>query len=78
MTPDEMSINLVRGFSTAGVCVSLIEPQKGTLAKSGTAEFLAQAEGSDATASGNLIGAFGLGFYSRYAPLAFSICLLFS
>jgi heat shock protein 90kDa beta len=54
--------------------VSLIEPQKGTLAKSGTAEFLAQAEGSgDATASGNLIGAFGLGFYSRYAPLAFSM-----
>ena len=42
--------------------------EKGTLAKSGTAEFLAQAEGgSESTATGNLIGAFGLGFYSRCA-----------
>ncbi|KAG6880046.1 hypothetical protein C0992_007363 [Termitomyces sp. T32_za158] len=41
---------------------------KGTLAKSGTSEFLATAEGQtpDATASGNLIGAFGLGFYSSF------------
>lgn len=41
---------------------------QGTLAKSGTSEFLAKAEGqaSDGTASGNLIGAFGLGFYSSF------------
>ena len=40
--------------------------QKGTLAKSGTAEFLAQAEGNpESTANSNLIGSFGLGFYSR-------------
>ncbi|CAA7259747.1 unnamed protein product [Cyclocybe aegerita] len=39
----------------------------GTLAKSGTSDFLARAEGStDATATGNLIGAFGLGFYSSF------------
>lgn len=39
----------------------------GTLAKSGTAEFLAQAEGGPETVSnGNLIGAFGLGFYSSF------------
>ena len=41
----------------------------GTLAKSGTSDFLAKAEadksqGSDADP--NLIGQFGLGFYSRY------------
>lgn len=42
------------------------QPHKGTLAKSGTAEFLAQAEGNpESTASSNLIGSFGLGFYSR-------------
>jgi len=34
----------------------------GTLAKSGTSDFLAKAESQD----GNLIGAFGLGFYSSF------------
>ncbi|KAI0092064.1 Hsp90 protein-domain-containing protein [Irpex rosettiformis] len=39
----------------------------GTLAKSGTSEFLAKAEGStDTSNTGNLIGAFGLGFYSSF------------
>ncbi|EIW76098.1 cation-transporting ATPase [Coniophora puteana RWD-64-598 SS2] len=38
----------------------------GTLARSGTSEFLAKAESEDATGSGNLIGAFGLGFYSSF------------
>ncbi|GJE84143.1 heat shock protein Hsp90 [Phanerochaete sordida] len=38
----------------------------GTLAKSGTSEFLARAESSDSTGTGNLIGAFGLGFYSSF------------
>ena len=37
----------------------------GTLAKSGTSEFLSMAE-SDTSGNGNLIGAFGLGFSSRY------------
>jgi heat shock protein 90kDa beta len=37
------------------------------LAKSGTSEFLAKAESQeDVTANGNLIGAFGLGFYSSF------------
>lgn len=35
----------------------------GTLAKSGTSEFLAKA---DSSSSSNLIGAFGLGFYSSF------------
>ena len=40
---------------------------QGTIAKSGTTEFLAKAEDSDdTTGQGNLIGAFGVGFYSRY------------
>ncbi|PBK72579.1 HSP90-domain-containing protein [Armillaria solidipes] len=38
----------------------------GTLAKSGTSEFLARAESQDGTNTGNLIGAFGLGFYSSF------------
>ncbi|KLO10241.1 heat shock protein Hsp90 [Schizopora paradoxa] len=38
----------------------------GTLAKSGTTEFLQQAENADGTGTGNLIGAFGLGFYSSF------------
>ncbi|KAI9066781.1 heat shock protein Hsp90 [Trametes sanguinea] len=37
----------------------------GTLAKSGTSEFLSRAE-TDTTGNGNLIGAFGLGFYSSF------------
>jgi heat shock protein 90kDa beta len=36
------------------------------LAKSGTSEFLAKAEGTDNTGTGNLIGAFGVGFYSSF------------
>jgi len=42
---------------------------QGTLAKSGTSEFLAHADGVDTTSTGNLIGAFGVGFYSRYILL---------
>ncbi|KAI0068699.1 HSP90-domain-containing protein [Artomyces pyxidatus] len=39
----------------------------GTLAKSGTTEFLSKAENAqDTTGNGNLIGAFGLGFYSSF------------
>lgn len=38
----------------------------GTLAKSGTSEFLSRAESDPSAGNSNLIGAFGLGFYSRY------------
>lgn len=38
----------------------------GTLAKSGTTEFLSQVEGQESSSTGNLIGAFGLGFYSSF------------
>lgn len=36
------------------------------MAKSGTSEFLSKAENTDGTNQGNLIGAFGLGFYSSF------------
>ncbi|GLB33793.1 putative hsp90 protein [Lyophyllum shimeji] len=49
------------GMSPAELTANL-----GTLAKSGTSEFLAKAEGQDGKATGNLIGAFGLGFYSSF------------
>lgn len=41
---------------------------QGTLAKSGTTEFLQKAESgsTDGTGTGNLIGSFGLGFYSSF------------
>jgi heat shock protein beta len=39
---------------------------QGTLAKSGTSEFLAHTETLENTATSNLIGAFGLGFYSSF------------
>ncbi|KZS97784.1 heat shock protein Hsp90 [Sistotremastrum niveocremeum HHB9708] len=38
----------------------------GTLAKSGTSEFLAKADSLDTSGGGNLIGQFGLGFYSSF------------
>jgi heat shock protein beta len=38
----------------------------GTLAKSGTSDFLTKAENQNGVGNGNLIGAFGLGFYSSF------------
>lgn len=40
--------------------------QQGTLAKSGTSDFLAKAENQETVGTSNLIGAFGLGFYSSF------------
>lgn len=45
----------------------------GTVAKSGTSDFLKQAEGADASANGNLIGQFGVGFYSAYVDFLASV-----
>jgi heat shock protein 90kDa beta len=49
------------GSSTTNNIIS-----QGTLAKSGTSEFLAKADSMDSTGAGNLIGAFGVGFYSSF------------
>ncbi|KAG8828910.1 hypothetical protein FRC17_007382, partial [Serendipita sp. 399] len=48
-----------------GMSPEELKTNLGTLAKSGTSEFLAKAE-SSSTNGGNLIGAFGLGFYSSF------------
>ncbi|KAF5370105.1 hypothetical protein D9758_001068 [Tetrapyrgos nigripes] len=56
-------------ISDTGIGMSPEELTKnlGTLAKSGTSEFLARAESDEGgAANGNLIGAFGLGFYSSF------------
>ncbi|KAL1722314.1 Hsp90 protein-domain-containing protein [Schizophyllum commune] len=49
-----------------GMTADELRDNLGTLAKSGTSEFLAKAESTDTTGRGNLIGAFGLGFYSSF------------
>ncbi|KZT72468.1 HSP90-domain-containing protein [Daedalea quercina L-15889] len=49
-----------------GMTAEELTTNLGTLAKSGTSEFLARAESTDTTGTGNLIGAFGLGFYSSF------------
>uniref|UniRef100_A0A0W0FJM2 Putative heat shock protein Hsp90 n=1 Tax=Moniliophthora roreri TaxID=221103 RepID=A0A0W0FJM2_MONRR len=49
-----------------GMSPDELKANLGTLAKSGTSEFLAQADSADGTNQGNLIGAFGLGFYSSF------------
>ena len=50
-----------------GMTAEELTSNLGTLAKSGTSEFLARAESDTSTENtGNLIGAFGLGFYSSF------------
>ncbi|KAJ7700068.1 Hsp90 protein-domain-containing protein [Mycena rosella] len=49
-----------------GMTTEELTTNLGTLAKSGTSDFLAKAENGDGTGTGNLIGAFGLGFYSSF------------
>ncbi|KAJ7591081.1 Hsp90 protein-domain-containing protein [Mycena floridula] len=55
-----------KGDTGIGMSPQELTTNLGTLAKSGTSDFLAQAEGQDGTNAGNLIGAFGLGFYSSF------------
>ncbi|KAJ7068255.1 Hsp90 protein-domain-containing protein [Mycena amicta] len=57
---------LVISDTGIGMSAEELSTNLGTLAKSGTSDFLAQAESSDSTGTGNLIGAFGLGFYSSF------------
>ncbi|KAF8974761.1 Hsp90 protein-domain-containing protein [Flammula alnicola] len=66
--PDEDGKNgrLIISDTGIGMSPEELTTNLGTLAKSGTSDFLAKAEGSDGTATGNLIGAFGLGFYSSF------------
>ncbi|KAJ7228675.1 Hsp90 protein-domain-containing protein [Mycena pura] len=57
---------LVISDTGIGMSAEELSANLGTLAKSGTSEFLMQAESGDGTGTGNLIGAFGLGFYSSF------------
>lgn len=50
-----------------GMSAEELTANLGTLAKSGTSEFLAKTDSNPSTqTNGNLIGAFGLGFYSSF------------
>ncbi|KAF8559124.1 HSP90-domain-containing protein [Imleria badia] len=49
-----------------GMSAEELTDNLGTVAKSGTSEFLEKADSMDTTNSGNLIGAFGVGFYSSF------------
>ncbi|KAI6119360.1 Hsp90 protein-domain-containing protein [Pisolithus croceorrhizus] len=49
-----------------GMSAEELATNLGTLAKSGTSDFLATVEGEESSANTNLIGAFGVGFYSSF------------
>ncbi|CED84457.1 Endoplasmic reticulum glucose-regulated protein (GRP94/endoplasmin), HSP90 family [Phaffia rhodozyma] len=49
-----------------GMTPEELQRNLGTIAKSGTSEFLSSAEDSNGKPDGNLIGQFGLGFYSTF------------
>lgn len=64
--PDGPGGRLIIADTGIGMSPEELTTNLGTLAKSGTSDFLARAETSDTTGQGNLIGAFGLGFYSSF------------
>lgn len=63
---EDGSQRLVISDTGIGMTQQELTANLGTLAKSGTTEFLSRAENTDTTGTGNLIGAFGLGFYSSF------------
>lgn len=66
--PEGKSGRLVISDTGIGMSPEELTANLGTLAKSGTSEFLAKADTSSSGSggNGNLIGAFGLGFYSSF------------
>ncbi|KAI5893308.1 heat shock protein Hsp90 [Schizophyllum commune H4-8] len=66
IVPDLEKKTLTITDTGIGMTADELRDNLGTLAKSGTSEFLAKAESTDTTGRGNLIGAFGLGFYSSF------------
>lgn len=63
---DENGGRLIITDTGIGMSPEELTTNLGTLAKSGTSEFLAHTETLENTATSNLIGAFGLGFYSSF------------
>lgn len=64
--PDGEGGHIIITDTGIGMNAAELTTNLGTLAKSGTSDFLAGVDGDDSTATGNLIGAFGLGFYSSF------------
>ncbi|KAG1820201.1 Hsp90 protein-domain-containing protein [Suillus subaureus] len=64
--PDGEGGRIIITDTGIGMNAAELTTNLGTLAKSGTSDFLAGVDGDDSTANGNLIGAFGLGFYSSH------------
>ncbi|KAG1892466.1 Hsp90 protein-domain-containing protein [Suillus subluteus] len=64
--PDGEGGRIIITDTGIGMNAAELTTNLGTLAKSGTSDFLAGVDGDDSTATGNLIGAFGLGFYSSF------------
>ncbi|KAF9651156.1 heat shock protein Hsp90 [Thelephora ganbajun] len=64
---DEKGGKIIITDTGIGMSKDELAANLGTLAKSGTTEFLNRAENADTTTgTGNLIGAFGVGFYSSF------------
>ncbi|TRM67574.1 Hsp90 protein-domain-containing protein [Schizophyllum amplum] len=66
IVPDIAKKTLTITDTGIGMTADELRANLGTLAKSGTSEFVAKAESTDTSGQGNLIGAFGLGFYSSF------------
>jgi heat shock protein beta len=64
--PDGEGGRIIITDTGIGMNAAELTTNLGTLAKSGTSDFLAGVDGDDSTTTGNLIGAFGLGFYSSF------------
>lgn len=66
LTPDEANKTLTITDNGMGMSYEEVVENIGTIAKSGTKAFLAKMQEADAASDSNLIGQFGVGFYSAF------------
>ncbi|KAL4081853.1 Hsp90 protein-domain-containing protein [Scleroderma yunnanense] len=64
--PDGNGGRIIITDTGIGMNVDELTSNLGILAKSGTSDFVARVEGQEGGLNGNLIGAFGVGFYSSF------------